>query len=63
MPNVSALDIYRNQFGMYEIVGADDPFPYAVIRVGLDGTPEEVKEAKNAISVLNLIMIVLYFND
>lgn len=50
MPNVSALDIYRNQFGMYEIVGADDPFPYAVIRVGLDGTPEEVKEAKKRLS-------------
>ena len=50
MPNVSALDIYRNQFGMYEIVGADDPFPSAVIRVGLDGTPEEVKEAKKRLS-------------
>lgn len=50
MPNVKALDVYRNQFGTYEIVGADDPFPYAVIRVGLDGTPEEVKEAKKRLS-------------
>ena len=50
MPNIKALDVYRNQFGEYEIVGADNPFPYAVIRVGLDGTPEEVKEAKNRLS-------------
>ena len=50
MPNVTALALYRNQFGTYERVGADDPFPYAVIRVGLDGTPEEVKEAKKRLS-------------
>ena len=50
MPNVKALDVYRNQFGEYEIVGADVPFPYAVIRVGLDGTPEDVKEAKERLS-------------
>ena len=50
MPNIKALDVYRNQFGTYETVGADDPFPYAVIRVGLDGTPEEVKEAKKRLS-------------
>jgi hypothetical protein len=50
MPNVKALDVYRNQFGIYEIVGADVPFPYAVIRVGLDGTPEDVKEAKERLS-------------
>lgn len=50
MPNVTALALYRNQFGTYERVGADEPFPYAVIRVGLDGTPEEVKEAKRRLS-------------
>ena len=50
MPNVKALDVYRNQFGEYEKVGAEVPFPYAVIRVGLDGTPEEVKEAKERLS-------------
>ena len=50
MPNVKALDVYRNQFGEFERVGADDPFPYAVIRVGLDGTPEEIKEAKQRLS-------------
>lgn len=50
MPNIKALDVYRNQFGEYETIGADIPFPYAVIRVGLDGTPEEVKEAKDRLS-------------
>ena len=50
MPNTKALDVYRNQFGEYEIVGADVPFPYAVIRVGLDGSADEVKEAKKRLS-------------
>ena len=50
MPNVQASEVYRNQFGEYEKVGAEVPFPYAVIRVGLDGTPEEVKEAKERLS-------------
>ena len=50
MPNVKALDVYRNQFGEFERVGADEPFPYAVIRVGLDGTPEDIKEAKQRLS-------------
>ena len=50
MPNIKALDVYRNQFGKWEKPGADEPFPYAVIRVGLDGTPEEIKEAKKRLS-------------
>lgn len=50
MPNVKALDVYRNQFGEFERVGAEEPFPYAVIRVGLDGTPEDIKEAKQRLS-------------
>ena len=50
MPNVKALDVYRNQFGKFERVGAEEPFPYAVIRVGLDGTPEDIKAAKQRLS-------------
>ena len=42
MPNVKALDVYRNQFGKWEIVGADDPFPYVVIRIGLDGNSKDI---------------------
>ena len=50
MPNVKALDVYRNQFGDWEVLDPDDNFPYAVIRVGLDGTPEEIEQAKNRLS-------------
>lgn len=50
MPNVKALDVYRNQFGDWEVKDPNENFPYAVIRVGLDGTPEEVKEAKERLS-------------
>ena len=50
MPNVKALDVYRNQFGDWEVKDPSENFPYAVIRVGLDGTPEEVKEAKERLS-------------
>lgn len=50
MPNVKALDVYRNQFGKWEVKDPSKNFPYAVIRVGLDGTPEEVKEAKERLS-------------
>lgn len=50
MPNVKALDVYRNQFGKWEVKDPSENFPYAVIRVGLDGTPEEVKEAKERLS-------------
>lgn len=50
MPNVKALDVYRNQFGDWEVLDPDDNFPYAVIRVGLDGTPEEIEQAKKRLS-------------
>lgn len=50
MPNIKALDVYRNQFGEWEVKDPEDNFPYVVIRVGLDGTPEEVKEAKRRLS-------------
>ena len=50
MQNVKALDVYRNQFGKWEVKDPSENFPYAVIRVGLDGTPEEVKEAKERLS-------------
>ena len=51
MPNVKALDVYRNQFGDYEIVGADDPFPYVVIRIGLDGNSKDIEDAKERLNI------------
>lgn len=51
MPNVKALDVYRNQFGKWEIVGADDPFPYVVIRIGLDGNSKDIEDAKERLNI------------
>ena len=51
MPNVKALDVYRNQFGDWEIVGADDPFPYVVIRIGLDGNSKDIEDAKERLNI------------
>ena len=51
MPNVKALDVYRNQLGNYEIVGADDPFPYVVIRIGLDGNSKDIEDAKERLNI------------
>ena len=51
MPNVKASEVYRNQFGHYEIVGADDPFPYVVIRIGLDGNSRDIEDAKERLNI------------
>ena len=51
MPNVKASEVYRNQFGNYEIVGADDPFPYVVIRIGLDGNSKDIEDAKERLNI------------
>ena len=51
MPNVKASEVYRNQFGNYEIVGADDPFPYVVIRIGLDGNSRDIEDAKERLNI------------
>ena len=51
MPNVKASEVYRNQFGNYEIVGADNPFPYVVIRIGLDGNSKDIEDAKERLNI------------
>ena len=51
MPNVKASEVYRNQFGNYEIVGAEDPFPYVVIRIGLDGNSRDIEDAKERLNI------------
>lgn len=51
MPNIKALDIYRNQFGAWEKPGADDPFPYVVIRIGLDGNSRDIEDAKERLNI------------
>ena len=51
MPNIKALDVYRNQFGAWEKPGADDPFPYVVIRIGLDGNSKDIEDAKERLNI------------
>ena len=51
MPQINALDVYRNQFGAWEKPGADDPFPYVVIRIGLDGNSRDIEDAKERLNI------------
>ena len=49
--NSSAAIMYHNQFGQYEKPALDDTFPYAVVRVLLEGNAHEVKEAKKMLGI------------
>ena len=49
--NSSALVAYYNQFGDYEKPAMDDTFPYAVVRVLLEGNAHEVTAAKKMLGV------------
>ncbi len=51
IPNSSVLAQYKNQFGKWEKPDLDDTFPYAVIRVGLDGDGREVQAAKKQLNL------------
>ena len=46
VPMSSALAMYKNEFGMYEKPKLDNTFPFAVIRMHLDGDAQAVKFAK-----------------
>ena len=49
VPNSSDLALYKNQFGHKEKPDLDDTFPYAVIRVRLEGNAREVTAAKKVL--------------
>ena len=49
--NSSAAIMYHNQFGQYEKPAMDDTFPYAVVRVLLEGNAHEVTEAKKMLGI------------
>ena len=51
MPNIKASDVYRNQFSAWERPGAEDPFPYVVIRIGLDGNSRDIEDAKERLNI------------
>ncbi|MBR5854693.1 MAG: hypothetical protein IKY87_03305, partial [Paludibacteraceae bacterium] len=47
----SVLAIYKNQFGEHDNRLVDESFPYAVIRVELEGDGREVAAAKEKLSL------------
>ncbi len=53
----SVMVLYQNEFGKYNMPEKDVPFPFALIRVGLEGNSAEVSAAK---SMLNLDLGRMY---
>ena len=51
VPNSSVLAMYKNQFGKWEMPDLDDTFPYAVIRMRLEGNAREVTMAKQRLTL------------
>lgn len=51
VPNSSVLALYKNQFGKWEKPDLDDTFPYAVVRVALEGDAKEVSAAKKKLAI------------
>lgn len=47
----SVLALYKNQFGDWEKPDLDVTFPYAVIRMQLEGNEKSVKKAKQTITL------------
>ena len=47
----SVLSKYKNEFGDFEMPDYDDPFPYAVVRIILEGTGRDVIEAIDNLSL------------
>ncbi len=50
-PFASALALYKNEFGSFENHALDIPFPYAVIRMHLEGSGPAVREAKERLTL------------
>ncbi len=51
VPNSSVLAMYKNHFGKWEKPDMDDTFPYAVVRVALEGDEREVNAAKKKLAI------------
>ena len=51
VPNSSVLALYKNQFGHKEKPELDDTFPYALIRVRLEGNERDVTMAKQKLGL------------
>ena len=50
-PFASALALYKNEFGSFENHALDIPFPYAVIRMHLEGSGPAVRQAKERMTL------------
>ncbi len=50
-PLASAIVMFKNQFGKWEKPDMTDTFPYAVIRMRLEGDENEVKKAKERLTL------------
>ena len=51
VPMASVLAMYKNEFGSYEKPDMTDTFPYAVIRMHLEGSGQSVREAKERLTL------------
>lgn len=51
VPMASVLAMYKNQFGKWEKPDLDITFPYAVVRMHLDGNAREVTVAKQRLTL------------
>ena len=51
VPMASVLAMYKNEFGSYEKPDMTDTFPYAVIRMHLEGSGQAVREAKERLTL------------
>ena len=50
-PYASAVVMFKNQFGKWEKPDLNDTFPYAVIRMRLEGNETEVRKAKERLTL------------
>ena len=53
--STTVLDAYGDKFAKWQKPALDDTFPFVLIRVGLDGSTEEIAQAKQMLG-LNLVL-------
>lgn len=51
VPMASVLAMYKNEFGSFEKPALSDPFPFALIRMHLEGNAHDVRAAKERLTL------------
>ena len=51
VPNTTVLDAYGDKFAKWQKPALDDTFPFVLIRVGLDGSTDEIAQAKQMLGL------------